>query len=158
MHSADRVTCYWTLFAVTVSMEQVYNDCNAVVQAGVWFEPWHSLQGRKALAVGRSCLFWAVKMYLKMISTRNTETAILAHFWHSLKKLLESFWNGPSFQWLLKHWVVIIFSVCVEGVGPNMCLIRGAEVHITTDFRGKELVVFHNLFPSLTGTYSLGTC
>lgn len=26
-----------------------------------------------------------------------------------------------------------------------MCLIRGTELHITTDFRGKELVVFHNL-------------
>lgn len=26
-----------------------------------------------------------------------------------------------------------------------MHLIRGAKVHITTDFRGKELVVFHNL-------------
>lgn len=40
-----------------------------------------------------------------------------------------------------------------------MCLIRGAEVHITTDFRGKELVVFHNLSSFLDLIpYSLCTC
>lgn len=37
------------------------------------------------------------------------------------------------------------FFVCVWGVGPNMHFIRGTEVHITTDFRRKELDVFHKL-------------
>lgn len=40
----------------------------------------------------------------------------------------------------------------MQGAGPNMCLIRGMEVCITTDFRGKELLVLSNI-PSLLDRY-----
>lgn len=40
----------------------------------------------------------------------------------------------------------------MQGVGPNMCLIRGMEVCITADLGGEELLVLSNI-PSFPERY-----